>query len=170
MSVEYIFDIVNSNQTIKNFKKEYGFDEGSDVTENILQIFEILGKLEKGELACDGYTDALTEKCNLLLKEIKSVEFSVCDFSSSKYSNDINIGDTVKVIYSPDSQKHIEYYDNEDVKGKLFFLDEKTSNGFIWDDQISEDGKCIRHIKSVKRYGCSYYGVSDGYSYYYLKC
>jgi hypothetical protein len=74
------------------------------------------------------------------------------------------IGRTIFVVYYPYSQKYIEYYDEQEVMGKIFFVDEINKDIFMYYDKIVDDNS-VRVIKSLNRDYCSYYGDVRGYDF-----
>lgn len=73
------------------------------------------------------------------------------------------IGDIVKVTYTPESQKYIDYYQEQSFLGRIIFIDDKCENAFFI--VINSDTKNTV-VKSLEREGCHYFGMSPGYSYF----
>ena len=84
----------------------------------------------------------------------------------------IQIGDVICVKYTPCSQKYIDYYDEQDVKGKVFFVDIENNDVLVYRDMTCYDENnnisIHTYVKSMKRLGCGYFGTKDYYENIYL--
>jgi hypothetical protein len=93
-------------------------------------------------------------------------------YDSHKYNkNYINcfdekffIGDIVKVSYIPESQKYIDYYQEQAFVGRIIFVDNENDNAFF----VTMDEPHTITIKSLLREGCHYFGMTLGYSYHII--
>jgi hypothetical protein len=82
--------------------------------------------------------------------------------------DECHIGDIIKITYIPFSQKYMDYYDSHYVCGKIIYIDLINDDALIYRDEFI-DGRYIRHIMSISRLGCSYYGDSKAYDYFIYK-
>ena len=112
-------------------------------------------------------TDDLQIIFSSLFDKDKYEDCPIPSSSATKHIENIDstyIGQIIKVLYYPYSQKYIDYYEEQHVMGKIFFVDELTKDALMYYDEF-QDGKLVRIIKSISRDHCSYYGDSRGYDY-----
>lgn len=83
--------------------------------------------------------------------------------SLSSFDKDYKIGDIVNVTYTPESQKYIEYYQEQAFTGRIIFIDDKNDNAFLM--SINNEKNHVI-VKSLTREGCHYLGMTPGYSYF----
>jgi hypothetical protein len=121
-----------------------------DIESNILDEFLDLYKLNKDN------NDEILKKCIDIIKA-KTINDL---YTHLENLLDVHIGQYIKLVYAPNSQKYIEYYDSLDISGYLVYKNEKLNDALIL--HIDSDGKHI--LQSYIRYGCSYFGDSAGYS------
>lgn len=137
------FDIYSEDKVLTKFYNEHQIN----VTEENLRDFST-------------NFSPLIEKLNLkstpMNKDYKQKYISI---------NNLKIGDVVKLSFIPKSQKYIEYYEEQNVSGRVFFIDKENDDAFLYRDEIDlESGQHIRIIQSFNREYCSYYGTTRGYS------
>lgn len=138
---KYITDIHSSPETIRKICDKLNISSDASYEEIFAGYFET-------------FEFPIFEITKSMLKDdIKYIAFS-----------DIKLGDNVIINYMPFSQKYIEYYDEQKVYGKVFFIDNDANDVLMYHD--TKDGETItRHITSAERLFCSYYGDTRGYDY-----
>lgn len=139
--MELVYDIFDNCNLIKNFCKLHNIQEN-----DYNNIFENYFK----------YNDLPLYLMNMEQNN-EYIDFKM-----------LNIGDNIIVNCMPYSQKYLEYYESKEVKGKIFYLDTKNCNGLIYYDIIINN-KIIRHINSIEKEYCSYFGDSPGYTMFIYK-
>lgn len=85
-----------------------------------------------------------------------------CNYSSIDFNN-LKINDDIVVNYLPYSQKYLDYYEDKNTYGKVFFLDKENYNGLIYYDKKDTNNIITRYINSIEKEYCSYYGDTPGY-------
>lgn len=102
------------------------------------------------------------------LKNQPSPDHDTENQNTNIHLSDLQIGDIVRVSYYPDSQKYVEYYDEQKFDGKCLFVDVPNDNAFFevinQNDQNDQAG-LIRTFKSLEREGCHYFGMARSYYY-----
>lgn len=143
MELEFEFDICSSKKSIGEYlKREYLDEEYKNIFENLLDVakYPIVSCFEEHTFG-DEYTRI----------------------------SDVKNGDVIFVKYYPYSQKYIDYYQQQ-IWGKVFFIDVKNDNIFMYYDTYRKSKKkYIRTICSMERDGCSYFGDNRSYDYSIVK-
>jgi len=69
------------------------------------------------------------------------------------------VGELISVSYSPSSQRHIEYYDEQAFTGYIFFADTPNDTMFLFNRSAD---MILSH--SLEREGCHYFGMCRSYT------
>jgi hypothetical protein len=131
--MKFAFDIVSGDLIIDDFYRINELDNKLSYDENFKIFFEKNNFEKKDVVSDDDKYDSVR------LSALKS-------------------GDTVHVTFTPMSQKHIEYYDEQTIDGTIFYIDHENDDALIFYDEGE-----YRHVKSLKRLGCGYFGDTDSY-------
>lgn len=125
----------------------------------IIEEFKITLQEDENIYTSEEFKKKLIERTYLLLLDDFVGEY----VDSKKYLNvnDLNVGDKVCVEYMPYSQRYIPNY--PPVNGMILFLDYEKRDGLIY--TYDEYGKEM--VQSIILPGCSYYGDSLGYDYFF---
>jgi hypothetical protein len=143
LSTTYHFDINSEDATLQKFYREHSVA----VNEESFRDF-------------NKTLVPLLEKLNLEKTEISESDES----NESNGPNGIKIGDIVKLEFIPQSQKYISYYSEQNVCGRIIFIDEENDDALIYRDMFDrKNNKNIRTVQSFNREYCSYYGTTRGY-------
>ncbi|VBB18861.1 hypothetical protein YASMINEVIRUS_1393 [Yasminevirus sp. GU-2018] len=138
---EFKFDMICSGTTAKAFLRRY-----SKKSDDIIDLPD-------------------TDLYSLLYDTIKDVVLNnrwTSDDTTTNFSHkEHRVGDLISVSYVPDSQRYIEYYDEQMCTGKILFIDNDEINMFI--TVTTPTGYCI---KTLEREGCHYFGMAKGYSHF----
>jgi hypothetical protein len=86
-------------------------------------------------------------------KKAGKISTKQCDFS------DVKVCDVISVSYIPLSQKYCEHYSTKTRTGTVIYIDSNNEDLLIW--STSPSGLTIQ---SLVVDGCSYYGMSRGYT------
>lgn len=110
--------------------------------------------------------DSKNEPYITLKKSLSKITSSItmkkeCKHEYNMFLKNINIGDIVNVIYTPDSQKDIAYYITQTIVGNVIYIDTENDDMLLLEN--NNDG--IYTIYSMEREHCSYYGDTRGYMY-----
>ena len=139
------FDIHSEPQTLRNFANANNIlaskDEDGDEYFDYNLMFSILSNTSKFKITELG---TVTESVYTPISQLK-------------------VGHVVKLQFTPNSQKYIEYYEEQNVMGRIFFIDVENDDGLIYYDKTNENGEHVRVILSFNRPYCSYFGTSKGY-------
>ena len=107
------------------------------------------------------YEEKYRLMCDILKVVCKYQLWSKVSNAFSGYEDGSNfIGDVVNITYIPQSQKYIEYYEQENFCGKIIFIDAENDNMFLL---ANING--IDTVKSLERESCHYLGMARGYSF-----
>jgi hypothetical protein len=81
--------------------------------------------------------------------------------------HDIVIGDVIKTIYYPYSQRYFDVLNEQQVIGKVFYIHTENNvfNALVYNDDICG----CRNIQSTMRDHVSYYGDTPGFDIVYYK-
>src|SRR5271170_2543983 len=140
---KYTFDLMYDKSTAEKFINLYDritYDEMTDKKKSIHDF--------------DQYID------NCLENTIKDVVENEKWKSSVGTLNGVKIGDVVEITYIPASQQYVDYYDQHNFVGQIFFIDNKKDNAFLI---VNDNDDKITKIKSLEREGCHYFGMIRGY-------
>jgi hypothetical protein len=150
-SMIHQFDIHSEPQTLNNFASAHNIliykNESGDDQFDYNVMFSFLSdtsKFKKTELG----------------SVIESIYTSI---------SELKVGDIVKLQFTPNSQKYIEYYEEQNVMGRVFFIDVENDDALIYYDKTNENGEQVRVILSFNRPYCSYFGTARGYNHSILK-
>ncbi len=139
----YEFDVCSEPQTLENFVKTFqtGIDGG-------------------------GTTDFYS-LCRDVLNESKFKQTKIGTVIELIHTSIRNLkcGHIVKLDFIPNSQDYIDYYEEQNVIGRVFFIDVENDDALVYHDKINENGEHVRVVKSFNRPYCSYFGTTRGYDY-----
>ena len=151
--MHFTFDICSTYQTLSKFCEQYGFD----ITDTYDDMFKTF------------FNNCSECPNNTYLELVKTFSQINQHYHRAFFKDgvsiglkDLKIGDEIYVQYLPMSQKYIDYYDEQNICGKVFFIDVDNDDAFLFVDSDSED--VSRKIMSINREYCSYYGDTRGYA------
>ena len=109
----------------------------------------------------------------IIMKQTEYYKYHESCNSQLTALEDLQVGDVISVAYTPCSQKYLDYYDEQNVKGKVFFIDVENDDALVYRDESCHDAAsdtiCIHtYIKSIRRLGCGYYGDKAYYESIYV--
>lgn len=120
--MEHNINVYSSEDTKRNFAEFCGYSSDEKFNENVKKFIE--------------------SKKNIVITEEQLKKSVMRDFC------DISIGDCVYIKYTPCSQTNIDFYDNLNVKGIVFFIDNDNEDLLMYYDEIV-DGIYTRFVKSL---------------------
>ena len=82
---------------------------------------------------------------------------------------EVKLGDIVIVHYTPYSQKYLDHYNEQDVRGKIVYIDIENDDLIVYRDEKTGYNTYTRIVKSLNRDYCSYFGDTRGYDYFIQK-
>jgi hypothetical protein len=176
--MEYIVDIQSIDTTFNAFCEQYGLD--NDHTTDCASVFKtFFDRLEQARLyqlhpphhmhtrhSTDRFNRSYDMRYDCLARifdKKSSFKLKHLDLVPAAHHSALSIGDQIMVSYMPYSQRYIEHYNNETVTGKVFFVDNENDDAFVVLDCTDNNGKHIRYVKSINKWGCGYFGNSRGY-------
>lgn len=145
-NINYIFDLIYNSFTASSFINQY-----DDL---------ILEKKLIDEIDTDRKLQAVIKR--VIEQELWKNNYGKKSINS--FDKEYRIGDIVKITYYPESQRYIEYYQDQSFIGRIIFIDDKNDNAFFV--VVDDDNKNNVTVKSLEREGCHYLGMSRGYSYF----
>lgn len=146
LSMIYEFDIHSEPQTLKNFANAHNIS---------------IDKNENGDEYFDYnlmFSSVLRDISKFKKTKMGRIIESICTPISR-----LKIGNVVKLQFIPNSQKYIDYYEEQNVIGRVFFIDVENDDALIYYDKTNENGENVRVVLSFNRPYCSYFGTSRGY-------
>jgi hypothetical protein len=148
-----IFDICSTHETLSKFCDQYDLNIHDDYGTIFKSFFH-----NCSECPNDTYLE--------FIKSFPKINeyYHRPSFEQTEYvsMDELKIGHEVYVQYMPMSQKYIDYYDEQNVCGKVIFIDVENDDALLIFDSGGEH--VTRRIMSINRDYCSYYGDSRGYS------
>jgi len=151
--MHFIFDICSTYETLSKFCDQYELNI-RDTYDNIFQTFF------HNCSTCP--TDAYVELNKLFPNITKYYHRTSFEQTKDVSIDELRIGHEVCVRYMPMSQKYIDYYDEQNICGKVIFIDTENDDALLILD--TDDEHRTRKIMSINREYCSYYGISRGYN------
>jgi len=107
------------------------------------------------------YDDKYRQMCDILKVVCKYKAWTLLKSNGkTDMINGVTIGDIINITYIPQSQKYIEYYEQENFSGKVIFIDVVNDNMFLLAKINGVDT-----VKSLERESCHYLGMARGYSF-----
>lgn len=132
------FDLIYSGDTSRRFLNRYVKNHDDLGNGNSVQLFH------------DTIKTVITKKT------------WVDDLSTFPFCDDVyKVGDKVRIMYIPDSQRYIDHYNEQSFSGQILFIDKDSDNIILF----SESDASI-DVRSLEREGCHYFGMSKGYTYF----
>lgn len=138
----YIFDLIYNSATASAFINQY---DDLNLERKLMDEIDVDQKLQA------------------IMKRVIEQELwkNRHDTKIKYFDNTYRIGDIVRVTYFPESQKYIEYYEDQSFTGRIIFID-NTNVFFVVVDEFDKNNITV---KSLEREGCHYFGMTPGYSY-----
>lgn len=108
-----------------------------------------------------------------IVENTEYFKYAESDCSILTTIDNIKINDVIHVKYIPCSQKYIDYYDQQDIKGRVVYIDKENDDAILYHDisvfDVDTNEKTIHtYIMSIKRQGCGYYGDDCYYKSIYV--
>jgi len=145
--MNFLIDIYSDDETIEKMKEKYSLP----TLESICQHF--VTNNDKQDENKYTYDDSEEDQTYTQYTQYTPLSY-------------FKVGDIVTVIYTPYSQKHIDFYEEQHIRGIIVYIDNENDDAIIIKRNKS-DGMYI--VQSLKRLFCSYYGNTKGYDYFIAK-
>ena len=163
------YNLQCTDDTLQNFCKHYGLTEDKSF-EHFFSVIPY-SKRNADKFNSNGLSNDVMEHYKDFINQFgtkNSIKIPHIDLNNIQCHNilfnDVQIGDFISVEYFPYSQKYLEHYNEQNVIGKVFFIDYANHDMLLVYDKICKNGSIKRTIGSFNRWGCSYFGDTKGYS------